>query len=175
MEVILKEDVAKLGFKFDRVKVKPGFARNYLIPQGLAIEATPSVTKQYEENLRQAQNRLAREKSVAEEIAAKIEGLVLKIETLVGKDGRIYGSITPLQLSNMLKEQGVDVDRKRISMNQDPRESGAYTADLNLHREVKAVLKYEVVDKDKAEKDAAAAAKAEQEAAERAAEKDEDA
>lgn len=145
MEVILKQDVQGLGYKNDIVKVKPGYGRNYLIPQGLAVIASPSNKKMIEENIRQAAHKAAKIKQDAEHLAAKIGDLTVVIKTKAGETGKIFGSVTPLQVSEALKAQGFDIDRRKISFREQPRQVGTYTAILDLHKEVKHEIKVNVI------------------------------
>lgn len=145
MEVILKDDVKGLGYKNDTVTVKPGYGRNYLIPQGLAVIASPSNKKVVAENIRQAAHKAEKIKNDAQELANNIGDLVLELPAKVGETGRIFGSVTTLQLSDALKAKGFDVDRKRISFDQDVKTAGEYTATLNLHKEVKHQVRFNVV------------------------------
>ena len=137
MEVILKQPIRNLGDADDVVKVKPGYARNYLIPQGLAVMATASAKKDLDERKRQAAHKVAFVRQQAEAEAAKLEGIKVEIETLAGADGKLFGSVTSLQVANKLKEQGLEVDRKKITV-EDIRTTGDYTAVIHLHKEVKA-------------------------------------
>jgi len=147
MEVILKQPIRNLGDQDDVVKVKPGYARNYLIPQGLAILATASSKKALEEKKRQASHKQEFVKQQAEEEATKLEGLKIEIETLAGADGKLFGSVTAIQLVNKLKEMGHDVDRRTLTFD-DIRTTGEYTATVHLHKEVKAVIQIEVLRKE---------------------------
>jgi large subunit ribosomal protein L9 len=145
MEVILKEDIKGLGYKNDTVIVKDGYGRNYLIPQGFAVIANKSNTKQVEENIRQAAHKAEKLKQDAEKIAQKIGDTVLTIPAKVGESGKIFGAVTTLQISDALKEKGVDVDRKKISFNSEVKSVGEFTATIDLHKEVKHVVKFNVV------------------------------
>ncbi|MDX5421258.1 MAG: 50S ribosomal protein L9 [Hymenobacteraceae bacterium] len=145
MEVILKDDVKGLGYKNDIVQVKPGYGRNYLIPQGLAVIADKSSRKVVAENIRQAAHKAEKVKNDAQELANNIGGITLEIPAKVGETGKIFGSVTTLQLSEALKAKGYDVDRKRISFDQDVKTAGEYTATLNLHKEVKHQINFNVV------------------------------
>ncbi|MEJ8803953.1 50S ribosomal protein L9 [Pontibacter sp. H249] len=145
MEVILKDDVKGLGYKNDTVTVKPGYGRNYLIPQGLAVIASSSNKKVVAENIRQAAHKAEKIQGDAQELANNIGDLTLEIPAKVGETGKIFGSVTTLQLSDALKAKGFDVDRKRISFDQDVKSAGEYTATLNLHKEVKHQVKFNVV------------------------------
>lgn len=145
MEVILKQDIQGLGYKNDTVKVKPGYGRNYLIPQGLAILANVSNRKMIEENIRQAAHKAEKIKMDAEELAAKIGDIVLEVGAKVGESGKIFGAITTLQISDALKEKGIEVDRKKISFNTEVKSVGEYIATLDLHKEVKKEVAFNVV------------------------------
>jgi len=145
MEVILKDDVKGLGYKNDTVTVKPGFGRNYLIPQGLAVIADKSNKKVVAENIRQAAHKAEKIKNDAQDIANSIGDITLEIPAKVGETGKIFGSVTTLQISDALKAKGIEVDRKRISFDQDVKSAGEYTATINLHKEVKHQVKFNVV------------------------------
>ncbi len=136
MEVILREDIQGLGYKNDTVDVKPGYGRNYLIPRGMAIIASASNKKMIEENIRQAAHKAEKAKKDAEEIAKKIGEITLEIKTKAGEKGKIFGAITPIQVSEALSAKGHDIDRKRISFEQKIKELGEYTVLLDLHKEV---------------------------------------
>ncbi|WP_462249125.1 50S ribosomal protein L9 [Ekhidna sp.] len=145
MEVILREDIQGLGYKNDTVVVKPGYGRNFLIPRGMAIIASDSNKKMISENIRQAAHKAEKAKKDAEEIAKKIGELTLEIKTKAGESGKIFGAITPLQVSEALGAKGHEVDRKRISFEQKIKEVGEYTALLDLHKEVHHPIQVKVV------------------------------
>ncbi|MBF8962061.1 50S ribosomal protein L9 [Pontibacter sp. FD36] len=145
MEVILKDDVKHLGYKNDIVTVKPGYGRNYLIPQGLAVLADKTNKKVLEENMRQAAHKVEKIKNDAQELANSIGDITLEIPTKVGETGKIFGSVTTNQIAEALKAKGHDVDRKRISFDQEVKTAGEYTASLNLHKEVKHQIRFNVV------------------------------
>jgi large subunit ribosomal protein L9 len=144
MELILKEDVKNLGFKNDVVKVKPGYGRNYLIPQGMAVLATVSNRKVMEENLRQAAHKAEKVLRDAQELAASVGDVVLEIKAKAGETGRIFGAVTALQISDSLKALGFDVDRKRISLPAEVKNLGEYEATLTLHKQVSHKVKFVV-------------------------------
>lgn len=146
MEIILREDIKGLGYKDDIVTVKGGYGRNYLIPQGLAIIASPSNKKMIEENVRQASHKAEKVKKDAEDLAAKLEGTTLEIPAKAGESGKIFGAVTTLQLADALNEKGFDIDRRRISLNQDVKALGEYTAEIDLHKEVKQNITIQVVE-----------------------------
>jgi len=145
MEVILKDDVKNLGYKNDIVTVKSGYGRNYLLPQGLAILADKSNKKVIAENVRQAAHKAEKIKTEAQGIANQIGDTAFDIKAKVGETGKIFGRVTTLQLAEALKAKGIDVDRKRISFDQEPTSAGEYTATVNLHKEVKHQLHFNVV------------------------------
>ncbi|MCA8831295.1 50S ribosomal protein L9 [Hymenobacter pini] len=145
MEVILKDDVKGLGYKNDIVTVKPGFGRNYLLPQGLAVLADKTNKKIVAENVRQAAHKADKIKGDAQAIADQIGDLVLDIPAKVGESGKIFGRVTTLQLADALKAKGIEVDRKRLSFDQEPGSVGEYTATADLHREVKHKVRFNVV------------------------------
>lgn len=145
MEVILVKDIQGLGYKNDTVAVKPGYGRNYLIPQGLAIVASKSNKKKIEENIRQAAHKAEKIKKDAEAIAAKIGDVVLELGAKVGESGKIFGAITTLQVADALKAKGIEVDRRQISFPKDVKEVGEYTALVDLHKEVKKEVAFKVV------------------------------
>ena len=144
MEIILLTDIANLGHKDDIVDVKQGYGRNYLIPQGYAILATPSARKVVAENLRQRAHKEAKLKAEAEEIAAQLAEVKLTIGAKTSSTGKIFGSVNSIMISESLKEKGFDIDRKKIML-KDVKESGTYTALIKLHREVKVDVEFEVV------------------------------
>lgn len=147
MEIILLADVFKLGYKDDVVTVKPGYANNYLIPQGLATLATKANRKTIEENKKQALFKQNKIKAAAEELASQLKGVELSVPMLVSKEGKIYGSVTPLQIINLLKEKGFDIDRKKVEIKEEIKTLGDYVAILHLHKEVLVELKFSVLEK----------------------------
>ncbi len=144
MELILKEDVTGLGYKNDIVKVKAGYGRNYLIPKGLGIIASPSARKVLAENLRQQAVKLAKVKANAEELASKLNGVSLVIPVKVSATGVIYGSVNSLHIAEELGKLGFDIDRKMVVL-KDVKEPGSYTAAVRLHKEVSVEIPFEVV------------------------------
>ena len=144
MEIILKEDIAGLGYKNDIVKVKDGYGRNYLIPQGKAVIATESAKKVLAENERQRAHKLAKIKADAEALAAKLNGVKVSISAKVNEDGTIFGGVGAAQVAEALAAKGFEVDRKAI-VAETVKAIGEYTATINLHKEVKAEVAFEVV------------------------------
>lgn len=145
MELILKQDIKNLGEKDDVVTVKPGFGRNYLIPKGYAILATESAKKVLAENLKQAAFKQDKIKKDADAIAARLEGVKLSIGAKAGESGKIFGSVNTIQIADALKKEGFDVDRRRITFDTEPKFVGEYIANLNLHKEVKVKVPFEVI------------------------------
>lgn len=145
MEIILKQDIKSLGEKDDIVTVKPGYGRNYLIPQGFAILATSSAKKVLAENLKQAQFKQDKIKNDALAIAARLEGVKLTVGAKAGESGKIFGAVNTIQVADALKKEGFEVDRRRITFETEPKFVGEYIANLNLHKEVKVQVPFEVV------------------------------
>ncbi len=145
MEIILKEDIQNLGHKNDIVTVKNGYGRNYLIPQGLAILATPSAKKVHAENLRQRAHKEEKIKNEALEVAKTLEGKSFTIGAKASSTGKIFGSVNTIQIAEAVTKEGFNVERKNISMKDDAKELGTYTATVKLHREVKVDISIEVV------------------------------
>jgi large subunit ribosomal protein L9 len=145
MEVILKQDVTGLGYKNDIVKVRPGYGRNYLIPTGAAIIANESNKRVVAENVRQAAHKAEKIKQDAEALAAKIGELTVEIGTKAGETGKIFGAVTALQVADVLKAKGFEVDRKKVHFKEQPKQLGTYTVTLDLHKEVKHTITVNVV------------------------------
>jgi large subunit ribosomal protein L9 len=146
MEIILKQDVQNLGNKDEIVKVKNGYARNYLIPQGLAITATESAKKVLAENTKQRAHKEAKIKADAEVIAKSLEGVKITIGAKTSSTGKIFGSVNTIQIAEALSQKGFDIDRRIISIQDDQvKEVGSYIAEIKLHREVKVKIDFEVI------------------------------
>ncbi|KAA5549573.1 50S ribosomal protein L9 [Adhaeribacter rhizoryzae] len=145
MEVILKDDVKGLGFKNDIVSVKPGYGRNYLIPQGIAVIADKSNKKVVAENIRQASHKAEKVKMDAQAVADQIGDTAIDLPAKVGESGKIFGAVTTTQLSDALRAKGIEVDRKKISFDQEVKSAGEYTASIALHKEVKHTVRFNVV------------------------------
>lgn len=165
MQIILLEDIVTLGFKDEIVDVKPGYARNYLIPQKLAVIATESAKKVLAENLRQRAHKLEQIKGEAEALGAKIaevKDLVISVKT--SNKGIVYGSVSNIQVAEALAAKGVEVDRKKILVKDNIKEIGEFVCQARLHRDVTVDIPFTVVSENFAEEIAAAKAKAEEEA-----------
>lgn len=145
MQVILKEDVINLGYKDDVVTVKDGYGRNFLIPTGKAVIASESARKVLAENLKQRAHKLAKIKTDAEELAAKLNGLTLTMGAKTSATGTIFGSVNNIQVAEELAKKGFDIDRKTIVIKDSIKEVGTYKAIVKLHREVSAEITLEVV------------------------------
>jgi len=147
MEVILKQDVDNLGAANEIVTVKAGYGRNFLIPKGMAILATPSMKKVIAENTKQQAHKAAKVKEEAATLAGKLEGVALKIGAKAGESGKIFGSVNTIQLSEALSKAGYEIDRKKISIKEEPiKNLGSYTATIKLHKEVSQEIKFDVVE-----------------------------
>ena len=138
MDIILKQDINNLGYKDDIVTVKPGYARNFLIPQGFAILATERNRKILAEELRQRAHKEEKIKNEALEVAKALEGLKLQIPAKAAATGKIFGSVNNIMIANAIKEAtNIEVDRKQIVLNEDTvKELGEYKAKVRLHKEV---------------------------------------
>jgi len=145
MKIILKEDVRGLGYKDDVVEVKDGYGRNYLIPQGKAIVATSSALKVLAENQRQRAHKLAQIKADAEAAAAALEGVALTIGAKTSATGTIFGSVNAIQIAEALEKLGHNVDRKLITLKENIKEVGKYSATIQFHKEVAVEIPFEVV------------------------------
>lgn len=145
MQVILKEDVNNLGYKGDVVNVKPGYARNYLIPQLKAVIATESALKMLAEDNRQRAHKLEKIKADAEAKAATLNGVSVTIATKASESGKVFGSVTTIQIAETLAAKGLEVDRKTIALKEALKELGKFAVVIKLHKEVSAEIEVEVV------------------------------
>jgi large subunit ribosomal protein L9 len=145
MEIILKEDVAKVGYKDEIVNVKDGYGRNFLIPKGKAVIASESAKKVLAENLKQRAHKVEKIKKEAQELAAKLEGVSLVIGAKTSSTGTIFGSVTNIQLSEELAKQGFNIERKTIYIKDPVKETGSYKAQIHLHKDISVDVPFEVV------------------------------
>lgn len=147
MEVILKQDIPNLGYTNDLITVKSGFARNYLIPKGLAINASETNKKVLAENLKQKSFKADKIKKEAETLAKALEGIKVKIGAKAAESGKIFGSVNNIQIADAIKEQyKYDIDRKKIIVDGEHiKELGSYSAEIRLHKEIKVVVHFDVV------------------------------
>src|ERR1700741_312264 len=146
MEVILNQDIKKLGYKDDIVKVRPGYGRNFLIPNGMAVLANESARKMHAETLKQRAFKEDKIKKDATVLAEKLADVIVKVGAKAGENGRIFGSVTTIQVAESLKKQGYVVDCRQITLENDQiKELGTYVANLNLHRDVKIQVNFKVI------------------------------
>jgi large subunit ribosomal protein L9 len=145
VELILREDVASLGNAGDVVRVKPGFARNYLIPQGKAILATEGSVRALEHHRRVVAEKVARELKTLDAERARIAGTVIEIAAQAGEEGRLFGSVTAAQIAERLAERGFAIDRRKIALAEPLKQLGEYDVTVRLHRQVEAAIKVKVV------------------------------
>lgn len=144
MKVILADDVRGLGHRGDTVSVKPGYARNFLLPQGVAYEATEANVRRLAEEKKKYDEKMLREKAVASEAASKVEGLRVTISKKAGEEGQLYGSVTASEIADALVEKKIEVDRRRIELAEPIRRVGEHTVHVRLHRDVVATLTVDV-------------------------------
>jgi large subunit ribosomal protein L9 len=146
MEVILKQDLKGLGYKNDIVKVKNGYGRNFLIPQRIAVLATDSNKKMQAEEIKQSSFKEQKLRNEATAMAAKFADVTVKVGAKAGESGKIFGSVTNIQLADALKKAGYDVERKNIEMNEDAIKAlGTYSAKVRLFKEITATINFEVI------------------------------
>ena len=146
MEVILKKNVDKLGYANEVVTVKPGYGRNFLIPQGYAVLATPGALKAHNEIMKQKSHKEEKLVAEAQELAKKVADASITIITKAGEKGKIFGSVNTVQLSEALKKAGLEIDRKSLKIKDEPiREIGSYEAEANLFKGVKQLFSFKVV------------------------------
>ncbi|MBD5311681.1 MAG: 50S ribosomal protein L9 [Muribaculaceae bacterium] len=145
MKIILKENVANLGYKDDIVEVKDGYGRNYLIPQGKAIIASAAALKQLAEDQKQRAHKIAKLKADAEAAAAALEGVRPVIGAKTSATGTVFGSVNAIQIAEALAKLGHEIDRKLIFLKEPVKEVGVYTATINFHKEVAKEIEFEVI------------------------------
>jgi len=145
MEVILLDSIPKLGERGTTVKVKPGYARNYLFPRQLALPANQANQRVFQENERVADKRDQQARASAEQSAAKYSDVSCTIPVQVGEEDKLYGSVTTADIAKSLADQGHEVDRRQIQLDEPIKQLGVYTLDIRLHREVSAPIKVWVV------------------------------
>lgn len=145
MQVILKENVKDLGNIGEVVNVKDGYARNFLIPRGLAIEANPKNIKAMEYEKRKIQEFAKKAKASAEELSAKLSQTTIMIKAKTGEEDRLFGSITAMDIADALKKEGIEVDRKKIILSEPIKRLGDYTVSVKIHPDVTAQLNIQVV------------------------------
>jgi large subunit ribosomal protein L9 len=165
MEVLLREDVDKLGQRGEVVRVRAGYGRNYLLPQGLAIKASAGNKKMIEDHRRSLAKREEKEKRAAQTDAEKLQGLELRFLRRVGESGMLYGSVTSFDIVDELKERGLEIERRRVGLHEHIKQVGDYDIPIKLHRDVVVTIKVEVRPEGEPEVAAAEVAQAAPEAA----------
>ena len=145
VEVILRKDVADLGRAGELVNVRPGYARNYLIPRGIALTATEGNRRRFEEERRQVEQSAAREREAAAQLASELEGLSVTFVRRAGEGGRLFGSVTAADIAEELEKGGVSLDRRAIVLEEPIKDLGVYDVSLRIHAEVEPTLKVWVV------------------------------
>ncbi len=146
MEIILKQDVERLGNADDIVEVRDGYARNYLIPKKMAIAATSSAKKVLAENIKQRAHKESKLREEAQAIAEKLENKNIKIGAKISSSGKIFGSVNTIQLAEAINKKGFEIDRKQIKLPSDSiKEAGTYTAEVKLYKDVVVKIEFEVV------------------------------
>jgi large subunit ribosomal protein L9 len=144
MKVILADDIRGLGHRGDTVTVKPGYARNYLFPQGFAYEATDANVRRLSEEKKKYDEKMLSEKAVASEAAGKVEGITVTVTKKAGEEGQLYGSVTASEIADALAAKNIEVDRRRIELAEPIRRIGPHTVHVRLHRDVVATLTVDV-------------------------------
>jgi len=144
-QVLLREDIDNLGARGEIVRVKAGYARNYLLPRNLAVEATANNVRQIEGEKAALAKREAKERSTAELQASQLQKLALKFERKVGEAGVLYGSVTSMDIAHALKDQGYEIDRRKIVLREPVKRFGNYTVPVRLHRDVTVELPIQVL------------------------------
>jgi large subunit ribosomal protein L9 len=145
MKLILTQDVRSLGHKDDVVSVRPGYGRNFLIPQGMAKMATESAMKMLAEDIKQRAFKQDKIRKDADALSTKLEGVKVSLKAKTGTSGKIFGAVTTLQVANALKDLGFEVDRRKIVFSEEPKMLGDYKATISLHKEVSKEIDIEVV------------------------------
>jgi large subunit ribosomal protein L9 len=145
MRVILREDVAQLGDIGDVVNVKPGYARNFLLPRGLAVVANDRQMKRLTHEQRVIEARVAKARTSAQGVKSKLDKLVLTIDKAAGENDKLFGSVTAMEIDALLRENGFEVDRRKLQMSENIKALGEYPIEIKLHRDVTATIKVNVV------------------------------
>lgn len=145
MEVILKQDIKGLGYKNDMVTVRNGYGRNFLLPKGMAVLATDSAKKMHAELMKQSAFKEEKLRNEANANAEKLAGVSIKVGAKVGESGKIFGSVTNIQVAEALQKAGYNVERKNIEVNENIKQVGNYTAKVRLYKDIAATVNFEVV------------------------------
>lgn len=150
MKVILKDDVKKIGTMGQIIDVADGFARNYLVPRGLAVEANVKNIKSLEHERKIIQGKAKKIKNQAEDLATRISGITLMIKAKAGEEGKLFGSVTTMDIAERLKEQGIEIDKKRIVLDEPIKRVGSYSVSIKVHPEVLTQVNVQVVEETEA-------------------------
>ena len=145
MEIILKEDIANLGYKDDILTVKDGYGRNYLIPQGKAVIASASAKKELAENQKQRAHKMAKIKQDAQDLASKLEGTTLVIGAKTSSTGTVFGSVSNIQIAEALAKIGFEIDRKHIYLKEPVKETGNFSAQVRIQKDISVDIPFEVI------------------------------
>ncbi|HYX05512.1 MAG TPA: 50S ribosomal protein L9 [Bacteroidales bacterium] len=146
MEIILREDIPNLGHKDDIITVKNGYARNYLIPKGMAVNATVAAKKMHEEIMRQRSHKEEKLRAEAHKMAEKLQDVKITLGAKTSTKGKIFGSVNTIQIAEALAEKGFDIDRKNITIKEDLiKEIGTYKAKIKLYKDVGTEIEFEIV------------------------------
>ena len=154
MKLLLKEDVDGLGFCGEEVEVKDGYGRNFLIPKGKALLATPNNLKAFNHQKRIVQAKVKKVTGIAQEVADKISAVTIQIKKKMGDGGKMFGAVTAQEISDLLKAKGIDIDRRKIQIQEPIKKAGEYSIPAKLHPEVTAEIKLTVEGEKVVEKDA---------------------
>jgi large subunit ribosomal protein L9 len=146
MKVILKEDVKNIGSMGQILDVADGFARNYLVPRGLAMEANVKNVKSLEHAKRVVQEKAKKVKGQAEDLSTRIANITVMIKAKAGEEGKLFGSVTTMDIAEQLKNEGIDIDKKKISLDEPIKRLGTYTVNIKLHPEVSTPVQVEVIE-----------------------------
>jgi large subunit ribosomal protein L9 len=144
MKIILREDVHGLGNAGTVVSVRPGYARNFLLPEGKAVVATEAGVKELDHHQRVIAEKVAREMKTHQALKSRLEGLKLAIAVQVGEEGKLFGSVTAREIADLIAAQGVEIDRRTIQLGEPIKEAGSHVVPVRLHRDVTAQVKLEV-------------------------------
>ena len=146
MKVILKEDVKSIGSMGQTVDVSDGFARNYLVPRGLAVEANVKNIRSLEHEKKVIQEKAKKVKNSVQDLADRLANITVVIKTKAGEEGKLFGSVTTMDIAEQLKNQGIEIDKKKISLDEPIKRLGTYAVNLKLHSEITAQVNMQVIE-----------------------------
>lgn len=146
MKVILKEDVKSIGSMGQTVDVSDGFARNYLVPRGLAVEANVKNIRSLEHEKKVIQEKAKKVKNSVQDLADRLANITVVIKTKAGEEGKLFGSVTTMDIAEQLKNQGIEIDKKKISLDEPIKRLGTYAVNLRLHSEITAQVNMQVIE-----------------------------